>query len=96
MPNFAIHDDTTVINVIVADSITIAENLTGLKAFETTGQPWIDWIYVDGQWLPPRPFKLWIWDSEKNDWIAPIPYPEDGATYRWDDFDGQWVEIVTE
>jgi hypothetical protein len=53
MANFAIHDGTTVLNVIVADSKEIAEQVTGLEAIETTGQPWVNWIYKDGEWVDP-------------------------------------------
>lgn len=56
MANFAIHDGTTVQNVIVADSKEIAEEVTGLSAVETDGQPWIGWTLVDGEWIaPPEP-----------------------------------------
>ena len=53
MANFAIHDGTLVYNVIVADSKEAAEELTGLQAIETDGTPWVDWVFVDGQWVAP-------------------------------------------
>jgi hypothetical protein len=55
MPNYAIHNWQIVSNVIVADSKELAEELTGLNALETEGLPWIDWIYIDGEWQPPPP-----------------------------------------
>jgi hypothetical protein len=55
MANFAIHDGSTVVNVIVADSAEIAEQVTGLQAIETAGQPWTGWIYKDGEWVEPTP-----------------------------------------
>lgn len=56
MPNFAIHDGSTVVNVIVADSKEIAEEVTGLSAVEADGEPWIGWTLVDGVWTaPPQP-----------------------------------------
>jgi hypothetical protein len=55
MANFAIHDGTTVVNVIIADSKEIAEEITGLQALETTGEPWISWVLVDGEWIDPNP-----------------------------------------
>lgn len=55
MPNFAIHDQKVVSNVIVCESQELAEKITGLYALETDGQPWIDWTYVDGVWVPPIP-----------------------------------------
>jgi hypothetical protein len=58
MANFAVHDGSTVVNVIVADSKEIAEEVTGLQAIETTGQPWAGWIYVDGAWVDPKPVEV--------------------------------------
>jgi hypothetical protein len=56
MADFAIHDGSTVVNVIVADSQEIAEEVTGLSAVETTGEPWIGWTLSDGVWVaPPQP-----------------------------------------
>lgn len=59
MPNFAINDGNTVVNVIVADSKEIAEEVTGLLAVETDGEPWTGWTLIDGEWvapaLPPEP-----------------------------------------
>jgi hypothetical protein len=53
MTNFAIHNGSAVVNVIVADSQEIAEQVTGLQAVETTGEPWIGWELVDGEWVDP-------------------------------------------
>ena len=54
MPNFAIHDGATVHNVIVCDTQALAEELTGMQAVETEGQPWIGWNLVDGEWVDPN------------------------------------------
>lgn len=51
--NFAIIEDNKVINVIVADSVEIAIEVTGKEVLETTGEPWIDWKLVDGVWTRP-------------------------------------------
>ena len=64
--DYAIIKDNRVINVIVADSKEIAEELTSLEAVETTGQPWLDWTRVDGQWVEPQP----IIDVEE---VTPTP-----------------------
>lgn len=56
MADYAVHDGTTVLNVIVADSAEIAEQVAGLTALETNGSPWIGWTLVDGEWIaPPEP-----------------------------------------
>jgi len=56
MTNFAIYDGFAVVNVIVADSQEIAEDVTGLTALETYGVPWIGWTLVNDVWTaPPEP-----------------------------------------
>lgn len=42
-----------------------------------------------------RPFKeiqSWIWDEELYNWIPPLPYPEDGAIYDWDESFRDWIK----
>jgi hypothetical protein len=37
--------------------------------------------------------KGWLWDSFTKTWNPPIPMPEDGPLYRWDNDTENWVEI---
>lgn len=53
MTNYAIHDGQTVVNVIVAESAEIAEEVTGMNAVATDGVPWLGWTLIDGEWLAP-------------------------------------------
>jgi hypothetical protein len=54
MTNFAIINGNTISNVIVADTKEIAIAVTKAEdAIETTGQPWIGWTLVDGEWIDP-------------------------------------------
>lgn len=34
---------------------------------------------------PEAPFASWLWDEVLLTWNAPIPYPEDGEMYTWDE-----------
>ena len=43
--------------------------------------------------IPPRPFASWLLDEDLCRWIAPVPYPEDGKTYTWDESSISWKEI---
>jgi hypothetical protein len=43
--------------------------------------------------IPPKPFQKWILNEETCQWESPIPYPNDGLNYYWDDEIGQWVEV---
>ena len=46
--------------------------------------------------IPPKPFDSWVLDEGTCLWVAPIPYPEDGGEYTWDEDGGDWVEVVNE
>lgn len=53
MPNFAVVSGATVTNVVVAESSSVAEEIIGMPVIETTGEPWVGWVLVDGTWQPP-------------------------------------------
>jgi hypothetical protein len=53
MANYAIYSGGTIMNVIVADSQEVAEQVTGMFALETDGVPWIGWTLIDGEWVAP-------------------------------------------
>ena len=41
--------------------------------------------------IPPRPYASWLLDEDTCLWGAPVPYPEDGERYTWDEDQQQWV-----
>ena len=43
--------------------------------------------------IPPREFNSWTLDEFSCTWKAPIPYPEDGNLYTWNEINKQW-ELV--
>lgn len=51
--NFAVIENDKVINVIVAESVKIAKDLTGKECLECDGSFWIDWTRVDSVWTAP-------------------------------------------
>ena len=44
--------------------------------------------------IPPKPFESWVLDEDTCLWVAPIPMPQDGAIYTWDEQAGDWVEVA--
>jgi len=46
--------------------------------------------------IPPKDYESWVLDEEIFDWVAPVPYPEDGKSYRWSEEEITWVEVSTE
>jgi hypothetical protein len=89
MPNYAVHDGQTVVNVIIADSAEIAEELTGLTVVETQGEPWIGWTMENEGWQPPAPFPSWVWNGDE--WEAPVQRPD--GDYTWDETTVAWVPL---
>ena len=49
---------------------------------------------VNDVFYSPEPFVSWILNEETWKWEAPIPYPEDGNTYIWDEDNLEWVEFI--
>lgn len=39
-------------------------------------------------------FESWIFNEFTCGWDSPIPMPEDGVTYEWDEETISWVEVV--
>lgn len=42
--------------------------------------------------IPPQPYPSWTLDPETCDWVAPIPMPNDGHWYTWDESTQSWVK----
>lgn len=41
--------------------------------------------------IPPKPFDSWALDDATCLWVAPVPYPNDGCLYQWDENTLDWV-----
>lgn len=44
--------------------------------------------------IPPKPFESWTLNETTCLWQAPIPYPQDGRVYRWDEDTLTWIEVT--
>jgi hypothetical protein len=44
--------------------------------------------------VPPKPFDSWTLNEETCLWNPPVPYPEDGKVYKWNENSQSWIEIV--
>ena len=51
---------------------------------------------TDGAFIPPKPFQSWVLDEDTCLWVAPVPYPEDGESYTWDEELQEWTAIENE
>lgn len=55
----------------------------------------VDFTY-DAQrdvFIAPQPFPSWTLDADTTDWVPPVPYPDDGKPYSWDEATQSWVLI---
>lgn len=46
--------------------------------------------------IPPQTFNGWILNETTCIWEAPIPYPNDGNAYRWNENTSSWELITNE
>lgn len=46
--------------------------------------------------IPPKDFDSWVLDEQTCRWVAPIPYPSDGASYVWDEANVNWVSLASQ
>lgn len=44
--------------------------------------------------IPPNPFPSWVLDDQSCLWNPPVPMPQDGKKYRWDEPSTSWVEVT--
>jgi hypothetical protein len=47
---------------------------------------------IDG-FVPPKPYASWLLNTTTGLWDPPVPYPNDGKRYEWDEDTQSWVEI---
>jgi hypothetical protein len=41
--------------------------------------------------IPPQPYASWVLNDNTCLWESPVPYPDDGERYAWDEDQQQWV-----
>ena len=100
MRNFAVIENEIITNVIIADTIEIAEEVTGktcmlLEEDSRLGIGWF-WDEANNCYLSPKPYPSWNWDNINNVWVAPVELVvTDPLTFLnpvWDEESLSWVE----
>ena len=53
----------------------------------------IGYIYDETRdaFIPLKPFNSWVLNENTCNWESPIPYPQDGNSYIWDESTLSWV-----
>jgi len=42
--------------------------------------------------IPPQPYASWTLNEDTCLWNSPVPYPDDGNFYTWDESTTSWLE----
>jgi hypothetical protein len=96
MAKYAVINNKTVINIISADSLEVAQEVTGNVCIEYTDEAplQISWYWDDtaNNYIMPAPYTSWIYNYELKTWQAPTPMPEaeDGKFYNWNEETISW------
>jgi hypothetical protein len=55
----------------------------------------IGYTYDAGRnaFIPPQPFASWQLNEDTCLWDAPVPYPDDGQRYTWDEDTTSWLPV---
>ena len=46
--------------------------------------------------IPPKPYESWVLDEQTCWWQPPIPMPNDGGTWIWNEEIKNWEEVIVE
>lgn len=93
--------DGIVQDILIVDpnDLTIEQTLVELKqsdfAIEVDDNDYqakIDGHYIDGKFYDIKHYPSWIRNDEHRNWEAPIPYPNDGKRYQWNEDMLNWEE----
>jgi len=44
--------------------------------------------------IPPKTMPSWVIDPDTGQWVAPVPYPNDGGNYVWNETRQQWDSLT--
>jgi len=54
----------------------------------------IGYTYDGTGFAAPQPYPSWTLDPQTYLWQSPVPYPNDGKLYTWDEATQSWVEVT--
>jgi len=46
---------------------------------------------VRDAFIPPQPYESWTLNEDTCLWDSPVPYPNDGNLYTWDESTTSWI-----
>ena len=91
MKNMAVmNSDGVVENIIVCDDLQ--QDTDTLIEYTSANPATIGGDRVDGYFYPPQPFPSWT--RHEGEWLPPVPMPNDGQLWRWDEDDQRWNPVT--
>jgi hypothetical protein len=53
------------------------------------------WLYFEDLdiFMPPKPYESWVLNEDTYLWDAPVPMPEGGGVYTWNEETTNWILI---
>jgi len=54
----------------------------------------VGYDYDGTDFIPPKPFASWTWNSTSKEWEAPVAMPTDKQVYAWNEDTRSW-DVVT-
>lgn len=90
-----------VLRVIVADQRFINSGAVGdparwIRTYKDRSQrrnyaaPGYTYDTGRNAFIPPKPFPSWTLDEVTARWVPPVPVPQDGILYNWDEGSQTW------
>ena len=96
-----LNNSNVVTQVIVADQsfidtqsgTWIQTDINGVspKNYAGVGYTWNSGL---GGFIPQKPYDSWILNNSTCQWDSPVPYPNDGHTYTWDENSVNWTLVT--
>lgn len=79
-------------NSLFPDSVWVqtSYNATFRKNYAGIGYTWDS---TRNAFIPPQSYPSWILNEVTCLWEAPVPYPNDGKQYAWDEQSQTWIEL---
>jgi len=71
----------TIANAHTLDGVAFRGNFAGIG---------YNYDETNDIFLPPKPFDSWVLDLDIANYVAPVPYPEDGLGYEWNEVTMSW------
>jgi hypothetical protein len=92
-----IDDNSNVFNLIVADSLEIAEFVSNSICIEldNDSKKYVEidnCKYINGEFVPQRPpYPSWSWDGDAKTWKSPKEKPDSFNRYYWEEESNNWI-----